>query len=243
MDSQRWRRIEELYHAAVATPPESLQTFLDSACGEDEELRREVESLVARDGQAGNFLETHASQTATLDLASAMIGRQVGPFRIVAPLGAGGMGEVYRARDSKLHRDVALKALPAAFAKDADRLARFRREARTLASLNHPNIAAIYGLEEAEGATCLVLELVEGETLRGPIPVEKALEYGRQIAEALEAAHQKGIIHRDLKPATSRSRRKAESRCWISDWRKRSRESKNRRIFRRRRQPTTARRE
>ena len=129
-----------------------------------------------------------------------MIGRQVGAFRIVAPLGAGGMGEVYRARDSKLQRDVALKALPAAFAKDPERLARFRREARTLASLNHPNIAAIYGLEEFEGATCLVLELVEGDTLRGPLPIENALDYARQIAEALEAAHQKGIIHRDLKP-------------------------------------------
>jgi eukaryotic-like serine/threonine-protein kinase len=200
MDSERWRRIEELYHAAVATPPESLQTFLDSACGADAELRREVESLVARDGQAGSFLESRATETLTLDPAAAMLGRQVGPYRIVAPLGAGGMGEVYRARDSKLQRDVALKTLPAAFANDPDLLARFRRGARTLASLNHPNIGAIYGLEESEGATCLVLELVEGETIRGPLPVPKALDYARQIAEATEAAHAKGIIHRDLKP-------------------------------------------
>ncbi|HUQ90721.1 MAG TPA: protein kinase [Bryobacteraceae bacterium] len=111
------------------------------------------------------------------------------------------MGEVFRARDSKLDREVALKALPAAFASDPERLARFRREARTLASLNHPNISIIHGLEEFDGATYLVLELVEGETLRGPLPVEKALDYARQIADAIEAAHDKGVIHRDLKPA------------------------------------------
>ena len=111
------------------------------------------------------------------------------------------MGEVYRAHDSKLGRDVAIKTLPREFARDPDRLARLRREARTLASLNHPNIAAIYGLEESAEADCLVMELVEGENLRGPLPVEKALEYARQVAEALEAAHEKGIVHRDLKPA------------------------------------------
>src|ERR1022692_5131636 len=103
------------------------------------------------------------------------------------------MGQVFRARDTKLDRDVAIKILPEAFAQDADRLARFRREARTLASLNHPNIAAIYGLEEAGGVDCLVLELVEGETLRGPLPIERALDYARQVAEALEAAHAHGI--------------------------------------------------
>jgi serine/threonine protein kinase len=111
------------------------------------------------------------------------------------------MGEVYRAHDSKLGRDVAIKTLPAAFARDSERLARFRREARTLASLNHPNIAAIYGLEESGDVDCLVLELVEGENLRGPLPVDRALDYARQVADGLEAAHDKGIIHRDLKPA------------------------------------------
>jgi serine/threonine protein kinase len=128
-------------------------------------------------------------------------GTRLGSYEIVAPLGAGGMGEVYRAHDSKLGRDVALKTLPNGFAFDPERLARFRREARTLASLNHPNIASIYGLEESGDAMCLVLELVEGETLRGPLPVDRALEYARQVAEALEAAHEKRIIHRDLKPA------------------------------------------
>jgi eukaryotic-like serine/threonine-protein kinase len=140
---------------------------------------------------------------ATLALTS---GARLGPYEIVAPLGAGGMGEVYRARDGKLNREVAIKVLPVAFAEDVDRLARFRREAQVLAALNHPHIAAIYGLEESSGVEALVLELVEGETLaerlaKGALPVEDALEIARQIAEALEAAHERGIVHRDLKPA------------------------------------------
>src|SRR5438105_7420930 len=133
-------------------------------------------------------------------------GTRLGPYQILAPLGAGGMGEVYRARDTKLGRDVALKVLPLAFAADPERLARFRREPQVLASLNHPGIAAIYGLEESEGVLALVMELVEGPTLaeriaQGPIPLEEALPIARQIAEALEYAHEKGIIHPALKPA------------------------------------------
>src|SRR5213080_3006492 len=124
-------------------------------------------------------------------------GTRLGPYEITAPLGAGGMGEVYRATDTKLGRDVAIKVIPEGFAQDTDRMVRFTREAQVLASLNHPNIAAIYGVEER----ALIMELVEGETLAGPLPVETALDYARQIAEALEAAHEKGIIHRDLKPA------------------------------------------
>jgi len=133
-------------------------------------------------------------------------GTRLGPYEIQSALGAGGMGEVYRARDTQLNRDVALKVLPELFAADADRLARFKREAQVLASLNHPNIAAIYGLEEADGVRALVLELVEGPTLadriaRGPIPLDEALPIARQIADALEAAHEQGVVHRDLKPA------------------------------------------
>jgi hypothetical protein len=133
-------------------------------------------------------------------------GTRLGSYEILAPLGAGGMGEVYRARDTKLSREVALKTLPPQVAGDSERLGRFQREARLLASLNHPHIAAIYGLEEVEGQPFLVMELVEGEDLaerlkRGPIPVEEALEIASQIAEALEEAHEKGIVHRDLKPA------------------------------------------
>ena len=122
---------------------------------------------------------------------------RVGSYQIIAPLGAGGMGEVYRARDTRLKRDVALKVLPEAFARDPERMARFQREAEVLASLNHPNIAQIYGVEE----NALVMELVEGENLKGPLPIDTALNYAKQIAEALEAAHEKGIVHRDLKPA------------------------------------------
>ena len=133
-------------------------------------------------------------------------GTRLGPYKVVEPIGKGGMGEVYRARDTKLERDVAIKVLPEEFAKDKERLARFEREAKLLASLNHPNIASIYGLEESDGVKALVLELVEGPTLaeriaEGPIPVEEALPISRQIAEALEAGHEAGVIHRDLKPA------------------------------------------
>ena len=135
-----------------------------------------------------------------------MIGTKLAHYEIVAAIGKGGMGEVWRARDTKLGREVAIKTLPEEFAKDADRLARFEREAKLLASLNQPNIAAIYGLEEHDGTRFLVLELVEGPTLedrikQGAIPVEESLKLALQIAEALEAAHDKGVIHRDLKPA------------------------------------------
>jgi serine/threonine protein kinase len=134
------------------------------------------------------------------------VGTKLGAYEVLGLLGAGGMGEVYRARDSKLKRDVAIKALPDAFSRDAARLARFQREAEVLASLNHPSIGAVYDLAEADGSTFLVLELVEGETLadriaRGPTSLDEALPIAKQIAEALEAAHERGITHRDLKPA------------------------------------------
>jgi serine/threonine protein kinase len=208
MDQKRWQRVEGLFHEALERGPEARQAFLDVACGGDPDLRQQVELLLAKYKEAETFLETPAMENPTVTVAAAesLLGRQFGPYRIVSPLGAGGMGEVYRAHDSKLGRDVAIKTLPAEFAQDPERLARSRREARTLASLNHSNIGAIYGLEEFEGEDFLVLELVEGETLadriqRGPIPIEESLKLSRQIAEALEAAHEKGVIHRDLKPA------------------------------------------
>src|SRR5438132_4026377 len=134
------------------------------------------------------------------------VGTRIGSYEVVELLGAGGMGEVYRARDTRLKRDVALKVLPDAFASDADRLSRFQREAELLATLNHPHIGAIYGLEDGGGAAAIVLELVGGETLadriaRGAIPLDEALPIAGQIADALEAAHDKGVVHRDLKPA------------------------------------------
>jgi serine/threonine protein kinase/Tol biopolymer transport system component len=217
----RWQEVKALFQATVERPPEERAVFLSAAVAGDDMLRREVESLLGSDASDASFLEQLPGKAAGLlnDLPSApplsvaetadhaaAAGEYIGPYRITAALGAGGMGEVYRARDSKLHRDVALKILPAHFAMDADRLSRFRREARMLAALNHPNIAAIYGLEEAHGQPALVLELVEGPTLAeriaaGPLPAAEALTIARQIAGALEAAHDKGIIHRDLKPA------------------------------------------
>src|ERR1700690_1699153 len=133
-------------------------------------------------------------------------GDKLGPYEILPPIGSGGMGEVYRAKDIKLDREVAIKVLPDALAQDPDRLARFEREAKVLASLNHPNIAQIYGIEESNGFRALVMELVPGTTLKGPLPLETALNYAKQIADALEAAHEKGITHRDLKPANVKLR-------------------------------------
>ena len=174
-------------------------------------LREEVESLLRLRVRLGAVPRNTGGGRGQRPCAerpdsSQMIGRQLGPYTIVAPLGAGGMGEVYRARDSKLGRDVAIKILPSHFTADPERRARFAREARLLATLNHPHIGAIYGLEETDGVTALVLELVEGPTLadrlaRGPLPIAEALAIARQIAEALDAAHEKGIVHRDLKPA------------------------------------------
>src|SRR5262245_4282262 len=145
------------------------------------------------------------------------VGSRVGPYTVTAPLGAGGMGEVWRARGSRLNRDVALKILPPAFSSDPDRLARFEREAQVLASLSHPNIAAIYGLEGQDrqggqgSSPCLVFELVDGPTLadrveQGTIPLDEALAIARQIVDALEAAHDQGVVHRDLKPANIKLR-------------------------------------
>jgi serine/threonine protein kinase len=204
-------------------------------------LYRAVGELLESEKKAERFLERGALPPLAKELETdavtragnegmrerARAGQQIGPYRIVAPLGAGGMGEVYRAHDGKLGRDVAIKTLPAAYVQDLVWLARFRREARTLASLNHPNIAAIYGLEESGAVDCLVLELVEGETLRGPLPVAQALDCACQIAGALEAAHSKRIIHRDLKPANLKLT--PEGRVKVLDWLGQSRLGRGRR--------------
>src|SRR2546425_4391510 len=210
MPDERSDRIEQLYHAARERGPDERATFLQQVCAGDEALRREVESLLAEDADVRSFLETPAlefmKKMSGEDAGQSLIGRQFGPYSVVSLLAKGGMGEVYRAHDTQLQRDVALKLLPEIFASDAERLARFQREAQVLAALNHPNIAQIYGLEGTGRSRCIVMELVEGDTLeerlkRGPIPVDEALLITKQIAEALEAAHEKDIIHRDLKPA------------------------------------------
>ena len=203
MDPDSAKTVSDIYHAALERQPDERATYLKRACGGDERLERKIESLL-RYHDNGEFLEQPAAVIAGRQ--ASMLNRQLGPYTIVAPLGAGGMGEVYRARDPKLSRDVAIKILPAHFIDDPERRARFAREARVLATLNHPHIGAIYGLEEADGVSGLVLELVEGPTLadrleRGPLPMQEALAVARQIGEALGAAHEKGIVHRDLKPA------------------------------------------
>ena len=206
--TDRWR-ISAVFHSAVALEGRERAAFLREACASDEALRREVESLLAHERTAERFLEQAALPCDALHdvvVSTLTLNQQLGPYQIIAPLGAGGMGEVYRAHDTKLGRQVAIKILPAQFMADKRRRARFAREARVLATLNHPHIGAIYGLEEGDGITALVLELVEGPTLaerlaQGPLPVAQALSIARQIADALDYAHERGIVHRDLKPA------------------------------------------
>jgi serine/threonine protein kinase len=208
MTPERWKRIEELYHESRARAPGERAAFLAKSCPDDEALRREVLAIL-NDTDADGFLVTPVPGTRS-PLTSAlsqitMSGRTLGTYQLQALVGAGGMGEVYRAHDAKLGRDVAIKILPPAFTSDPDRLARFEREARMLAALNHPNICAIYGIEMAEGIQFLVLELVEGETLtetlakvsRMPgggagLAPDQALTIARQLAEALEIAHERG---------------------------------------------------
>src|SRR5262245_43141644 len=209
MHPDRWKRVDSLYHQAAARTGDDRSTFLDQACDGDATLRRELESLLAHDDPAGPFLEESALSVAAREVADHMprlTGRRFGPYLVGELLGAGGMGDVYRAEDTVLRREVAIKILPETFDADPGRLARFEQAARTLASLSHPHIAVLYGVQEADGVRGLVLELVDGETLadrirRGPIPPGEALQIAHEIAEALDAAHQRGIVHRDLKPA------------------------------------------
>jgi eukaryotic-like serine/threonine-protein kinase len=213
MTPEHWEQVAQLHRAALQYEESQRAAFLDDACGGDENLRCEVESLLAYEGDAENFMEVPALESVAKQLAEGQAlgmvqksGTKFGPYEILAPLGVGGMGEVYRARDTNLNRDVALKILPALFTNDAERMARFRREAQVLASLNHPNIGSIYGLEESNNLWVLVLELVEGPTLEdringGAVPLEEALAIAQQIAEAVAYAHEKGVTHRDLKPA------------------------------------------
>jgi eukaryotic-like serine/threonine-protein kinase len=213
MKPELWEQIAQLHRAALEIEMGDRAAFVRKACAGDEVLRREVESLLALEGNAENFMENSALEAVAAQLAKEQLpiralnpGTKLESYEILGTLGAGGMGEVYRARDSKLNRDVALKTLPAIFTDDAERIARFRREARVLASLNHPNIGSIYGLEESNNLRVFVLELVEGPTLAdriagGAVPLEEVLAIAGQIADAMAYAHEKGVTHRDLKPA------------------------------------------
>jgi len=209
IEAERRQRIDDLCHAALDRPADQRSAFLAAACNGDEPLRQEVEKLLAHADAAERFLATPITAVAAeifADDRASLAGRQIGGYQMLSFLGAGGMGEVYRARDTRLGRDVAIKVVADPLLAIPGRRSRFELEARVLATLNHPHIAAIYGLEEADGIHGLVLELVEGPTLAerlasAALSLQETCELARQIADALEAAHEKGIIHRDLKPA------------------------------------------
>jgi eukaryotic-like serine/threonine-protein kinase len=209
MPPERWERIEHLYHAALEREPCRRAAFLAETCAGDEALHWEVESLVAAHDRAGNLIEAPpmevAAQLVTERRVCSLVGGKLGPYRLVALLGQGGMGEIYRAQDMRLDREVAVKVLPAHLAEDAEALARFKREAKAVAALSHPNILAIHDVGSERGFQFAVMELLEGETLRShlagsALSWQEAVEIGLAIAEGLTAAHAKGIIHRDLKP-------------------------------------------
>src|SRR5574341_604921 len=210
MTPERWEQVGQLYHAALELAPGDRTAFLHGACAGDDALQREVESLIAADEQAGGFIAAPALKDAMemapveiVEQPSKMAGRErVGHYQIKSLLGAGGMGEVYLAQDTRLGRQVAIKLLPPEAAQSHTAKRRLLREARAAAALNHPNIVTIYSIEEADDSVFIVMEYVEGETLTAKIRGEK-LEFARllgagaQVADALAAAHSVGLVHRD----------------------------------------------
>ncbi len=216
MTPEKWEQVGQLYQAALELKVGDRSAFLDQACGADQALRREVESLLAADAPAEGFLAAGAMQDAAKALAEAksisLVGQRLGHYQILSLLGAGGMSEVYLAQDTKLGRQAALKLLPAQFTLDSERVRRFEREARAASALNHPNIITIHEIGQTEQLHFIVTEYVEGQTLRQRLANERmklneALEVAIQIAAALQAAHEAGIIHRDIKPENVMLRR------------------------------------
>ena len=217
MDPEQWQQVDNLLHLVQDRPPEDRDAFLRQACVGDEALEREVRSLLTSQEQAGSFLQNLAIEVAAQALvdrqnkegqkeSEILIGRIVSHYRITGKLGAGGMGVVYEAQDQKLGRSVALKLLPEATRQDPAALERFWREARTASSLNHPGICTIYELNDTGDPPFIVMELLQGQSLdktnrHRSIPYPRLLDFGIQVADALDAAHRKGIVHRDIKPS------------------------------------------
>ena len=218
MKPERWQQVERLYHATLEKEAGERAAFLEEACAGDESLRREVESLLAYEGEAEGFIESPALEVAARMMAEGQVpaasaGQIIGHYRVISPLGTGGMGEVYLASDTRLGRRVALKFLPACFALDDGQMRRFEQEACAVAALSHPNVCTIHEVvETAEGRHCIVMEYVEGVTLReriadGSMTVGEALDAALQLASALSAAHAAGVVHRDIKPENIMLRR------------------------------------
>jgi len=209
MNPERWQEVDKLFEQALDHQPEMRGVFLDEACQGDAALRREVESLLASDRQAENFLESPVLEVAAEAMATqgppSLVGRVLGAYQILSALGAGGMGEVYKAKDTRLNRTVAIKILPRHLSERANLRQRFEREAKATASLNHPRICALYDIGREDGIDFLVIEYLEREILaarlgKGALPLEQALRHAVEIAQALDEAHRRGVIHRDLKP-------------------------------------------
>src|SRR6185503_16747222 len=209
MEKERWQTVKQIFHAALDHEPAQRGAYLASACGTDEELRREVESLIAAHEETGEFIDEPAyaagADTFMKEQAALKPRQQVASYEIVSFISRGGMGEVYLAQDKRLNRKVALKVLPSTLTKEPDRLRRFEQEARAASALNHPNIITIFEIARIDSFHVIATEFVEGQTLRQvlsgqPLELTEALGVAIQIADALNAAHQAGIIHRDIKP-------------------------------------------